>query len=167
VGFSIWYGARYIPAAVYRSLNHFRSDPAPEFVLQALNGEPIPASAWEGKTLAIDFFATWCVPCRAELPEIERVRKMLADRQDIAIVVVANDSGGDTPEKVRQFAEQSGGGLRFAYDAGGKAHKAFGFTGVPALVVIDKSRRIRLGREGFNAAEVGLADNLGTFLRGL
>jgi len=167
VGFSIWYGARYVPAAVRHSLNHFYNKPTPEFALQALNGEPIPASAWQGKTLVIDFFATWCVPCRAELPDIERARQKLADRQDIAIVVVANDSGGDTPEKVRQFADQSGGSLPFAYDAGGKAHKAFGFTGVPALVVIDKSYRVRLAREGFNAAEVGLADDLARFLGGL
>ena len=48
----------------------------------------------------------------------------------------------------------------FLYDPSGKAHKAFGFAGLPGLVVIDRANRVRLMREGYNAAEHDFQENL-------
>lgn len=157
---SLWYGAVYIPGEITRSLSEFRNDPAPQFSFVNLDGSPYPMESLDGKVVVIDFFATWCGPCIAELPELESVRREVEDLDDVEILVVANDSGGDTPDSISAFVEENNPHLPFAYDPEGKAHAAFGFAGLPGLVVIDRLGNIRLTREGYNAAETHFQENL-------
>ena len=81
--------------------------------------------------------------------------------------MVANDSGGDTPEGIREFLAGRELEVPFLYDPGGKAHKAFGFAGLPGLVVIDRAGRVRLTREGYNAAEHDFQENLAEMIESL
>jgi peroxiredoxin len=164
---ALWYCSAYIPGALASDLNHFRDDPAPEFTLMNLDGTPYPMASLDGKVVILDFFATWCAPCIAELPELEGVRRDLSNRRDVEVLIVANDSGDDTPESIRAFTEENPMEVPFVYDPDGKAHAAFGFAGLPGLVVMDRSRRIRLTREGYNAAEIHFRENLVSFVEGL
>ena len=156
VGFSAWYAAAFLPAAAVRAHDRFLSAPAPVFALQTLEGSDIPASTWKGKIVVLDFFSETCGPCLAELPHLEQARRDLQEREDVLLVVVASDVAGDTPDSIRACMKKNNIGLRTAFDRGGKAHDAFGFVGVPALVVLDKSGNVRLTREGYNRAEAGL-----------
>ena len=81
--------------------------------------------------------------------------------------MVASDAGGDTPERFKSFVGRRHITLPLAYDLGGKAHAAFGFTGVPALVVLDRTGRVRLTHEGYNASEMNFRRDLVRFLRTL
>jgi peroxiredoxin len=155
-----WYGQIYVPAEISRSLSHFRNDPAPEYSLMNLDGTPYPMESLEGRVVILDFFATWCAPCIAELPELDELRHEFEDSDDVKIVVVANDSGGDTPEAISEFIRERNLELPFAYDPEGKAHSSFGFAGLPGLVVMDPAGNIRLTREGYNAAETQFQENL-------
>ena len=155
-----WYAFAYVPGAISRSLARFQDEPAPEFAFESLEGDPYPMASLEDKVVVLDFFATWCAPCIAEMPEIDAIYRRFASIPDVEVLVVANDSGGDTPEAIRQFLAGRELEVPFLYDPSGKAHKAFGFAGLPGLVVIDRANRVRLMREGYNAAEHDFQENL-------
>jgi thiol-disulfide isomerase/thioredoxin len=166
-GGSVWYTARYLPAVISRALTHVRNEPAPAVALRDLDGRPIDTAAWKGKVVVLDFFSTWCAPCVAEMPPLQAARDQLGSRPDFVFLVVANDSGGDTPDSVRAFAARRGIRMPFAWDPGSFARKAFGFTGLPALAVLDRTGRIRLTHEGYNAADVNFREDLKRFATGL
>lgn len=160
-------GGWYLPSMLADRLTEHTDEPAPPFSLQRLDGEPYPVETLAGKVVVLDFFSTWCAPCRAELPEIVEVRQGLADRDDVLFLVVGDGGNGDSREEIAAFAEQAGLGLPFAYDPEGEAHDAFGFSGVPALAVLDRQGRVRLKHVGYNAAETGFREHLTSFLAGL
>ena len=164
---SAWYCMSYIPDQMKHAMNHFGDGAAPAFVFQAVSEGAVPTTATPGKILVIDFFGTWCPPCIAELPEIALVSAALQDRRDIEFVVVATDSGGDTPERLRSFGRLRRITLPLAFDQGGKAHTAFGLSGFPGLVVIDRTGRVRLTREGYNSSETSFRTDLTHLLESL
>lgn len=162
-----WYAFAYVPGAISNSLVRLQDEPAPEFAFDNLQGDAYPVASLEGKVVVLDFFATWCAPCIAELPEIDAIHRRYASAPDVEVLVVANDSGGDTPEGIREFLAGRELEVPFLYDPGGKAHKAFGFAGLPGLVVIDRAGRVRLTREGYNAAEHDFQENLAEMIESL
>jgi thiol:disulfide interchange protein len=100
---SLWCCISYFPKLLADKLNHFTSSSAPSFALQPVSGGSA-STAWKpGKILVMDFFATWCVPCKAELPELQAAYSDLSHNSDIQFVLVGSDVGGDTPERVRSW----------------------------------------------------------------
>ncbi len=77
---SAWYCVAYIPGQLKRMANHRGDAAAPEFTFQRVSEGAVPTKTVPGKIFVIDFFGTWCPPCIAELPEIERVRADLQDK---------------------------------------------------------------------------------------
>jgi thiol-disulfide isomerase/thioredoxin len=167
VAASLWYYVSYMPQEVARSRSHFQDAEAPTFVFQAVGDRPVPTRPVPGKVLVIDFFATTCAPCIAELPELARARTDLRDKADIDFLVVASDAGGDTPEGFRSYAQRHHLALPLAFDSGGKAHAAFGLTGVPALVVLDRTGRVRFTHEGYSPSETNFRSDLVRLLQSL
>ena len=73
----------------------------PQFSLKDLGGKLTPVSSWSGKSLMINFWATWCAPCRREIPLLKTLAADWAAR-DLEVIGLAVDY----PDKVRQFADQ-------------------------------------------------------------
>lgn len=165
--FSIWYVVSILPVQTAAARNHFQSKPAPEFSLQTLDGAPLTAASLKDKVVVLDFFSTTCAPCIEELPQMEQARRELNTRADVHFLLVVSDLGGDTPESIRSYAKERGIDMAIAYDKGAVAHDAFGFVGVPALVVLDKSGSIRLTRQGFNRADSNFRSDLVHFVSSL
>jgi len=167
VAVSAWYCAFYIPVQMQRALTHVSNGAAPPFTLQPISQSPMPTRFTPGKILVLDFFATWCSPCIAELPELERVRADLQTSRDIEFVLVGTNSGGDTPERVRAFAQRRQISLPVAFDPDRKIMRAFGLSGFPNLVVIDRTGRVRLTHTGYNSSETSFRRDLTQLLQSL
>src|SRR5947208_6804284 len=117
---SLWCCISYFPKLLADRLNHFTRESAPSFALQPVSGGSAPTAWKPGKILVMDFFATWCVPCKAELPELQAAYSDLNDKSDIQFVLIGSDVGGDTPERVRTFAKKQSITVPLAFDPGCK-----------------------------------------------
>jgi thiol-disulfide isomerase/thioredoxin len=164
---SAWYCVFYIPVQMQRALTRVSNDAAPPFMLQPISHGPVPTGATPGKILVLDFFATWCSPCIAELPELERVRADLQTNHDIEFVLVGTDKGGDTPDRVRAFAQRRHISVPVAFDPEQATMRAFGLNGFPNLVVIDRTGHVRLTHTGYNSSETSFRRDLTQLLQSL
>src|ERR1700686_4604062 len=84
----------------------FVKDPemAPPLQVRDIQGEPVSEADWAGKVVLVNFWATWCPPCREEIPELIELKKQYGDR--LQIIGISEDD--DPPQKVLKFAQQKG-----------------------------------------------------------
>ncbi|MGE5208737.1 MAG: redoxin domain-containing protein [Alphaproteobacteria bacterium] len=167
LGGSLWCCISYFPKLLAEKLNNFTSASAPSFALQPVSSGSAPTTWKPGKILVMDFFATWCVPCKAELPELQATYSDLSRNSDIHFVLVGSDLGGDTPERVQAFAKKQGITIPLAFDPGCRVRNKFGTLGLPSIIVIDRSGQVRLIREGYNPAETTFRRDFLRFLETL
>jgi len=110
---------------------------AAPFVLKSLEGEQIDLAAMRGKVVVLDFWATWCPPCREELPTIEKLRKEFAG--DVQILGV-NDEEAST---VKGFVKSKHYELTVLMDSGRKVHRQYLVSAIPTLAIIDRQGVLR------------------------
>src|SRR6266850_3932252 len=167
VAISAWYCVFYIPVQMQRALTRVSSGAAPPFTLQPMSQGSVPIGATRGKILVLDFFATWCSPCIAELPELERVHADLQSNRDIEFVLVGTNKGGDTPDRVRAFVQRRHISMPVAFDPDQRAMHALGLSGFPSLIVIDRKGNVRLTHIGYNGSETSFRHVLTQLLQSL
>lgn len=130
---------RQASAAGVRALERVEPRPVPEFGFTDPVGAPQDLSRFAGKAFVINFWATWCAPCVAEMPALDRMQAALAV-DDILVLALSSDRGG--AEQVRPFYERLGlRHLGIWLDPRMAAARAFGVRVVPTTVLIDQGRR--------------------------
>lgn len=124
---------------------------APDFVLPLLEGGEVDLAELRGKTVLLDFWATWCAPCEVQMPILDELWRD-ADRGKRMIVGVSVDTDG--PGAVASWVEQRG--LRYPIAFGDQElAMRFGILGFPSLVLIDPQGRIRARHTGvWSRAEI-------------
>ncbi len=130
---------------------------APDFTLTDLDGNRVTLSEYRGKVVFINFWASWCPACRAEMPEIEAVYQEYKDKD---VVIVGVDIM-ETEDKVRQFVEQGGYSWTFVIDTTGEVSNNYGITAIPTSFFIDREgiiRAVKIGSMTKRAMEARLAE---------
>ena len=122
------------------------STPVPDFQFTTADGEVQTLKDYTGRGVVLNFWATWCVPCVAEMPALAELAR-LVDPAQVVILPLSSDRGGAAA--VRRFFEEKGiAGLPVLLDAKGDAMRAFGSRGIPTTVLIDAKGRERARLEG-------------------
>ncbi len=112
---------------------------APDFTLADLEGNPVSLSDFQGKAVFINFWATWCPPCRAEMPEIESIYQKYRD-QDVAVIGV---DLFEPEDKVREYVQRGGFSWSFVIDTTGVVTRNYGISALPTSFFLDSQGIIR------------------------
>jgi peroxiredoxin len=114
-------------------------DPAPDFTLPDLEGATIRLSDYRGKTVIVDFWATWCPPCVFQVPELNKLRAAHRAQDDLEVIGVAVDVEG--AEVVAPWVAEQG--VEYTIVLGDEElAQAFGALGFPTLVVVTPDGRL-------------------------
>ncbi len=121
--------------------------PAPDFTVKTLDGRELTLSQLRGKTVLIDFWATWCAPCRESIPHLVHLYKTY-DRERLELIGMSLDRG-DT-KVVENFAKSMDIPYPIAI-APEELAKGFRVTKIPTTIVIDGEGKIQQRIVGFSA----------------
>ncbi len=111
--------------------------PAPDFELATVDGEIIRLSDYKGKPVIVNFWATWCGPCRAEFPEFQDAA---VDNADSLVIIGVNNTSADQADLVPGFLDEFGITFPIVLDtADGLTAKEYRILGLPTTVFIDSN----------------------------
>jgi thiol-disulfide isomerase/thioredoxin len=118
--------------------------PAPAITLDDLDGRPLSLASLKGSVVVLDFWATWCPPCRESMPHLDKLQEEFAGRAHVLAVNVREDA-----ELVRKFLKDNNLSVRVLLDPAGNAAERFGVRGIPQTVIIGKNGAVQNVIVGF------------------
>ncbi len=120
----------------------------PEFTLQDLAGQEVAAGSLKGKPVLVNFWATWCEPCREEMPKIQELEREFAAKG----LVVLGINDGETPETARKYIEENHYTFRVLLDRDKSVGGKFSVSGIPAVFLIDRDGKVRAQYTGYSTS---------------
>ncbi|OYT72961.1 MAG: alkyl hydroperoxide reductase [Armatimonadetes bacterium CP1_7O] len=119
---------------------------APDFKLTTLDGETVELSKLRGKPVFIDFWATWCGPCRRALPHTQKLFEKYGKDAHILTINLREDA-----ETVHKFLEQNKYSFTVLMDMEGAVGAAYGVRGIPHFVLIDATGKVQFVQIGYGS----------------
>ena len=126
--------------------------PAPDFSLKDLSGKTVTLKEYRGSVVVLDFWATWCPPCRAAIPELVEIQAKYKDKKLVILGIAMDDPHRITNEYLKSFAEK----LKINYTVLRYDLKVledyFGAESpaLPTLYIIDRKGQVRDKQVGFD-----------------
>lgn len=111
--------------------------PLPPLAFETMDGQPASLDAFKGKVVVLNLWATWCVPCREEMPALDRLQAHFADRPFVVLALSVDRAG---PERVQKFLDEIGVKRLHVYrDPKAASTRTLRVPGLPATILIDKA----------------------------
>ncbi len=114
-------------------------DMAPDFTLEDTEGNQVTLSALRGKVVMVNFWATWCPPCKEEMPSMDRLNNILADEDFVMLAINADDNGRAV---VPAFLEKNPHDFTVLYDDQGAVKQNYGVYKLPESFIVGKDGTI-------------------------
>jgi cytochrome c biogenesis protein CcmG, thiol:disulfide interchange protein DsbE len=113
-------------------------DKAYNFELPNLDGGTTKLSDYKGKVVILNYFASWCAPCKEEFPELAAFQKDYGEKYPLLMM-----NRGETMDKIKKVTDNNKEGMTYLFDYNAKISKKYSVTGQPETFVIDKQGVIR------------------------
>lgn len=145
--------AAVVNVAAAADLARWSGGKAPPLKLADANGRDLNLAQYRGKTVVVNFWATWCEPCREEMPSLERLRARMGEKRLEVLAV----NVGEAPERVARFTRDVPVTFPIVFDREGTTARAWKVRGYPTSFVVGPDGRIRyyyVGELDWAGAEV-------------
>jgi len=129
------------------------SGPAPAFQLSGRGGKAIDLSQFKGQVVMINFWATWCGPCRQEMPLLEDIYKKY---KPMGFTLVGVNVEPDAKGAEAWLAKQKPVSFPIAFDTDSKVSKMYNVAGMPSTVFVDRKGNIRIMHKGYKPGDENL-----------
>ena len=142
------------------------------FKLERMDGEIVDIAKLKGKIIILDFWATWCAPCKAAMPGMQLAVKKYANDPDVVFLFIATQEfNPNYKEQIKKFIDEKGFTFNILYDGLNpetkkldlvyeKYAQSIGFSGIPQKMIIGKDGLLRWRSTGYNGSPTGLADEI-------
>lgn len=128
------------------------SNPAPDFTVEDSEGNKVKLSDFKGKSVVINFWASWCGPCKSEMPEFQAAYENYGD--EIAFLMVnMTDGAQETKDSAKVFIDKSGYSFPVYYDTMLSAATKYKVYSIPATYFVDKNGNLIASARGAISAE--------------
>jgi cytochrome c biogenesis protein CcmG, thiol:disulfide interchange protein DsbE len=121
--------------------------PAPSIEVGGPDGQPVRFADLKGKVVLVDFWASWCGPCKASFPALDALYRELRLRGFEVLAVNVDERRRDADQFLTQHAYE----MRVVFDPRGRAPEAFGVQAMPSSYLIDRRGNIRFAHTGYTA----------------
>lgn len=137
---------------------------AAPFKLADLKGDPVSLAALRGKVVFLNIWATWCAPCREEMPSMEKLYDGMRGDKDFVMLAVSQDTGSRA--EVMAYVKKHGYHFDVLLDPNNVVAEAYQVSGVPETFIIDRSGRIVAHHSGaFDWSQPAIRDALEELLK--
>lgn len=126
----------FVAANVFAGISKGKT--APDFSLKSMTGENIRLSEMRGKVVMINFWATWCAPCRKEMPLLNDIY----NKHSKSGFVLMGINIDNKPKKAEKMAKKLGINFPVLFDNTKKVSEAYGVSAMPFTVILDKGGRV-------------------------
>lgn len=113
--------------------------PVDDFVLPDLDGKPVMLSDHRGKVILLNFWASWCPPCREEMPSLQKLYIKLKGRQFQLLTISLDD---DNPGAIKAFMRKNGYSFKVLHDRNGEVASRYQIHAIPTTFLLDKKGKI-------------------------
>lgn len=127
------------------------SGPAPGFSLQSRDGEHVSLSALKGDVVMVNFWATWCVPCRQEMPHLQALYERYHDLGFELLAVNVEDN----PEGARKWLEETPVTFPVLFDPKNQVSKLYNVVAMPSTVLVGRDGTLRFIHHGYKPGYEG------------